>query len=666
MEFIHQCGSLDTAALPAVDCAVGQHYGVHSCRNLGHGPVANLVKLAQKAKPGGSSGGAHRCAVLYEETALCARDSRQDFLLERVTVGLQGDVGEEQALRCLLGAPLLEDLATWSHWELLFEPQLGALKKFIERGCSGKVAQLLAKSGFSELLALEVKPGLLLRLDPDPSPDKFDEAALRHDPVIVAGQLVSMVTADGLGHAPLALLANRMESVLASMAVGRGACAESSTEDEESSGKLAARFVLDCLCRIPLRLCKALAPQVLLEPCGRALGQTRSRELLGRVATDPRDRLRLQQLGLLLGITEWSRELQRRMQAEPQAAPRAPLRPVAAFEPAAAATAASDSDPTNGSEEEESGSVKSESKSDSESEDEETSDSSGDEEEACQKFALAPSTYEVEGNNDEAKEKKDEVVEEVASDVVADADGAAASEGERTAETTNADGDVGEGEEAPLAEEIPPTVEDPCRAIVEDIRRREFGIGVELSEDATQLMEVQQSRIGRSLERLSSELYSKDTHFVLELVQNADDNSYPSGPDAQPPSLLFVVENDRVTLLNNEVGFSERNVRYICDIGKSTKGKHKYGYIGQKGIGFKSVFKVTDRPEIHSNGFHLRFDRRSGPMGLILPHWVDEGRVEVGEGEEEEGGRRPLDLTGVPGEEDRWVAAGAVGTGKKG
>ncbi|XP_075910296.1 uncharacterized protein LOC142906444 [Petromyzon marinus] len=76
MEFIHQCGSLDTAALTAVDCAVGQHYGVHSCRNLGHGPVANLVKLAQKAKPGGSSGGAHRCAVLYEETALCARDSR--------------------------------------------------------------------------------------------------------------------------------------------------------------------------------------------------------------------------------------------------------------------------------------------------------------------------------------------------------------------------------------------------------------------------------------------------------------------------------------------------------------------------------------------------------------------------------------------------------------
>ena len=44
---------------------------------------------------------------------------------------------------------------------------------------------------------------------------------------------------------------------------------------------------------------------------------------------------------------------------------------------------------------------------------------------------------------------------------------------------------------------------------------------------------------------------------------------------------------------------------------------------GQKGIGFKSVFRITDSPEIHSNGFHIRFDVNSGPLGYILPHWVD-------------------------------------------
>lgn len=62
-------------------------------------------------------------------------------------------------------------------------------------------------------------------------------------------------------------------------------------------------------------------------------------------------------------------------------------------------------------------------------------------------------------------------------------------------------------------------------------------------------------------------------------VQNADDNSYPSARDALP-SLAFVIEKDCITILNNECGFEERNVRAICDVGRSTKGKHTYGYIG--------------------------------------------------------------------------------------
>ena len=45
---------------------------------------------------------------------------------------------------------------------------------------------------------------------------------------------------------------------------------------------------------------------------------------------------------------------------------------------------------------------------------------------------------------------------------------------------------------------------------------------------------------------------------------------------------------------------------------------------GQKGIGFKSVFRVTDCPEVHSNGFHIKFDVNSGPMGYILPHWMEQ------------------------------------------
>ena len=46
-----------------------------------------------------------------------------------------------------------------------------------------------------------------------------------------------------------------------------------------------------------------------------------------------------------------------------------------------------------------------------------------------------------------------------------------------------------------------------------------------------------------------------------------------------------------IIVLNNEQGFSAENIRALCDVGNSTK-KGSAGYIGKKGIGFKSVFRV--------------------------------------------------------------------------
>lgn len=70
-------------------------------------------------------------------------------------------------------------------------------------------------------------------------------------------------------------------------------------------------------------------------------------------------------------------------------------------------------------------------------------------------------------------------------------------------------------EPKPEAMSMETDAEKTCRGIVEQIRREEFGIGVELNEDGQRLMRVQQERLGRSLDRLSKDLYSKDTHFVL-------------------------------------------------------------------------------------------------------------------------------------------------------
>ena len=77
---------------------------------------------------------------------------------------------------------------------------------------------------------------------------------------------------------------------------------------------------------------------------------------------------------------------------------------------------------------------------------------------------------------------------------------------------------------------------------------------------------------------------------MLLQVQNADDNAYPAHVE---PTLAFILQSNGVVVLNNELGFTAENIRALCDVGNSTKKGSNAGYIGQKGIGFKSVFWVS-------------------------------------------------------------------------
>jgi hypothetical protein len=154
---------------------------------------------------------------------------------------------------------------------------------------------------------------------------------------------------------------------------------------------------------------------------------------------------------------------------------------------------------------------------------------------------------------------------------------------------------------------------DGCQLIVMDIRKSVFGLDGDVSGSKNPLEEV----VNRALKRISGELYSKRVHFVLELIQNADDNEY--SPNVIP-SLQVQLTKDLIVFRNNEDGFTETHMRALCNVGTSTKKGGK-GYIGQKGIGFKSVFSVSARPEVHSNGFHVAFDRDNC---MILPLWINE------------------------------------------
>ncbi len=119
-----------------------------------------------------------------------------------------------------------------------------------------------------------------------------------------------------------------------------------------------------------------------------------------------------------------------------------------------------------------------------------------------------------------------------------------------------------------------------------------------------------------SLKVLSDTTYEDRKHFLLELIQNADDAHY----DTQP-TIHFKIYNDYFAISYNESGFSMQDIFAITDTGGSTKTTSKLGansFIGEKGIGFKSVFALAKEVHINSGSWHFKLDNESYIVPSIL------------------------------------------------
>lgn len=100
------------------------------------------------------------------------------------------------------------------------------------------------------------------------------------------------------------------------------------------------------------------------------------------------------------------------------------------------------------------------------------------------------------------------------------------------------------------------------------------------------------------INRLLTELYPDNAHFIYELLQNAED---PQATEAQ-----FKLTDSSVEFTHNGKRlFSFKDVESITSIGNSTK-RDDATSIGKFGVGFKAVFAYTNTPEIHSGDFHFR------------------------------------------------------------
>ena len=113
------------------------------------------------------------------------------------------------------------------------------------------------------------------------------------------------------------------------------------------------------------------------------------------------------------------------------------------------------------------------------------------------------------------------------------------------------------------------------------------------------------------------ELNSDPQRFIRELLQNADDCKYPEG---SIPSFKLSINGVTLTTEYNELGFTKDNVRSITAIGESTKKQIHSGQfeIGEKGIGFKTVFSVAENVSIYSNDFHFKLSANTPTIPEII------------------------------------------------
>lgn len=130
-----------------------------------------------------------------------------------------------------------------------------------------------------------------------------------------------------------------------------------------------------------------------------------------------------------------------------------------------------------------------------------------------------------------------------------------------------------------------------------------------------------------SLTILGDTTYEDRKHFLLELIQNADDANYKEDDTV----ISFTIHQDSLEIAYNETGFTTGDVIAITGTGASTKTANKLSassFIGEKGIGFKSVFALAKEVRIESGPWRFKLNKEN----YIVPELIDPSSQKVIDG----------------------------------
>ena len=167
--------------------------------------------------------------------------------------GSLGHFRKEDVISCLDAAPLLENLALWSNWDQVFEPQFGDMKSFLSKQ--------------DKIQVLDISRNEFLKISLDSTAEDLKFALNTDSAQNIAGHLLSIINANGgVSETPLIHLANIIKSSLAEKI-------DSTDEAETTEGGCSiSRIVLECMLKIPAEFCYTFANKV---SCSELMGLRR-------------------------------------------------------------------------------------------------------------------------------------------------------------------------------------------------------------------------------------------------------------------------------------------------------------------------------------------------------------------------------------------------------
>ncbi|HNW88647.1 MAG TPA: hypothetical protein PKN48_03235 [Bacteroidales bacterium] len=100
-------------------------------------------------------------------------------------------------------------------------------------------------------------------------------------------------------------------------------------------------------------------------------------------------------------------------------------------------------------------------------------------------------------------------------------------------------------------------------------------------------------------------MYDQPSRFIEEILQNTEDAYARKKSEGADNKIRFKLFSDRIEIHHNGKDFDESDLMSITTFAHTTKKNvSDVNQIGKFGIGFKSVFSVTDAPEIHCEPYH--------------------------------------------------------------